>query len=62
MLEWMSKGGPLMWIILVNAIIAVGVFFERLFYFHRAHIHTTDFVNGIRNSLKHGNIKEASAT
>ena len=62
MLEWMSKGGPLMWFILVNAIIAVAVFFERLFHFHRAHIHTTDFANGIRNSLKRGNISEAIAT
>lgn len=62
MLTWMSKGGPLMWFILVNAIIAVVVFFERFFYFHRMQIHAADFVNGIRNSLKRGNLIEAEAT
>jgi len=62
MLEWMTKGGPLMWFILVSALIAVAVFVERLFYLHRAQIHAADFVNGIRNSLKRGNLIEANAT
>ena len=62
MLEWMSKGGPLMWFILVNAIIAVAVFFERWFYLHRAQIHTGDFVDGICNSLRRGNFIDAIAT
>jgi biopolymer transport protein ExbB len=61
MMEWMTKGGPLMWFILVSAIIAVAVFVERLYYLHRAQIHTADFVNGIRNSLKRGNLIEAEA-
>src|ERR1035441_7383928 len=56
MLEVMTKGGPLMWFILISAILAIAVFFERLFHYHRAQIHTNDFVNGVLNSLKRGNV------
>lgn len=61
MVDLMNRGGPLMWLILVNALVAVGVFCERLLHFHRAHINATDFVNGIRNSLQRGNVIEATA-
>jgi len=61
MLEFMSKGGPLMWLILFNSIIAIAIFFERLFHYHRAGIHAGDFVAGIRNSLQRGNHLEALA-
>lgn len=57
-----SKGGLLMWFIIIIAILAIAVFFERLFHYHRAQIHTDDFVKGILNSLKRGNIKEAIDT
>jgi biopolymer transport protein ExbB len=59
MLELMHKGGPLMWFILANSIIAIGVFLERLFHYHRAQINTHDFLNGIRNVLRSGNTAEA---
>ena len=62
MLTVMIKGGPLMWLILFNAILAVAVSFERFFHFHRAQIHTTDFVQGILNALKRGNVIEAIGT
>ena len=57
-----NKGGPLMWFILVGAILAIAVFFERFFHYHRAQIHAADFVNGILNSLKRGNVIEAIGT
>jgi biopolymer transport protein ExbB len=57
----MSQGGPLMWVILLNAAVAVGIFLDKFFHFHRAQINTTDFVNGIRNALKRGNVIEAIA-
>jgi biopolymer transport protein ExbB len=57
----MSQGGPLMWLILALALVAVAVFLEKLFHFHRAQINEVDFVNGIRNSLKRGNMIEAIA-
>ncbi len=58
----MTKGGPLMWPILFNAIVAIAVFFERFFHYHRAQIHTNDFVQGILNALKRGNAIEAIGT
>jgi biopolymer transport protein ExbB len=51
----MTKGGPLMWFILVGAILSLAVFLERFFHYHRAQIHANDFVNGILNSLRRGN-------
>ena len=62
MLTIIAKGGPLMWFILISAILAIAIFFERLFHYHRAQIHTDDFVKGILNSLKRGNVKEAIDT
>ena len=62
MLTLLIKGGPLMWVILLVAIVAVAVFLERFFHYHRAHIHTDDFINGILNSLKRDNIVEAVDT
>lgn len=62
MLTVMTKGGPLMWFILISAILAIAVFFERLYRYHTAQIHTNDFINGILNSLRHGNVKEAIDT
>jgi biopolymer transport protein ExbB len=62
MLTVMTKGGPLMWLILFNAIVAVAVFLERIFHYHRAQIHTNDFVHGIVNALKRGNVIEAIGT
>jgi biopolymer transport protein ExbB len=56
-----SKGGLLMWLILLNGLVALWVFLEKFFHFHRAHINANDFVNGIRNSLKRGNVIESIA-
>ena len=41
MLTVMTKGGPLMWLILFNAIVGVAVFLERSFHYHRAQITPT---------------------
>ena len=62
MLTIMAKGGLLMWFILIGAVLAIGIFFERLFHYHREQIHTDDIVNGILNSLKLGNVSEAIDT
>ena len=58
---FMTQGGPLMWLILALALVALAVFLEKTFHYHRAQINTTDFLNGIRNSLKRGNVNEATA-
>ena len=62
MLKLMNQGGPLMWVILLNAFIALVIFLEKYFHFHRAQINTTDFINGIRNAISRGNLNEAQAT
>jgi biopolymer transport protein ExbB len=61
-MDLMLKGGPLMWLILFNGLLAIAIFLERWLHFHRAQIHTPDFVSGIRNALQRGNYTEAVAT
>src|ERR1051325_8059735 len=61
MLQLMIKGGPLMWLILFTSVVAIAIFFERLFHYHRAQINVTDFVAGIRNLLQRGKQIEALA-
>lgn len=57
----MTKGGPLMWVILFFSVVAVAIFLERLLHYHRAQINAGDFVQGIRNLLKRGNVIESIA-
>ena len=54
-----QEGGLVMWIILAGGGIALFVFLERFFHVHRAKIKTDDFLKGICNILRHGNINEA---
>jgi biopolymer transport protein ExbB len=61
MQEMFFKGGPLMWLILLNAVLALIIFLERLLHYHRAHINAGDFAQGIRNSLSRGNRREVIA-
>lgn len=59
MLELVQKGGPLVWIILICSITALGVFSERLLSLHRSSIHTGDFLRGLTNLIRRGNYAEA---
>ena len=45
-IDYIQKGGLLMWPILVCSIISIAVFAERLFYLHRATIHVGEFLQG----------------
>ena len=45
-----------MWPILVCSIISIGVFAERLFYFHRATIHVGEFLQGLSNLVQRAGI------
>jgi biopolymer transport protein ExbB len=58
-IEYLQKGGLLMWPILVCSIISIAVFAERLFYFHRATIHVGEFLKGLANLIKRRNFAEA---
>jgi biopolymer transport protein ExbB len=59
MIDYMQKGGPLMWLILLCSAIAIGVFVERLLYFHRATINVGDFLQGLANLIRKRNFAEA---
>jgi len=50
-----------MWLIAFLGLVALITFLEKLFHFHRAQINTADFINGIRNALKRGNVVESIA-
>lgn len=58
-LKIMSEGGPVMWLILVCSVVAVFIFIEKLFYFHRVQINAGDLVRGLANVLKRNSIVEA---
>ncbi|MDE3068022.1 MAG: MotA/TolQ/ExbB proton channel family protein [Verrucomicrobiota bacterium] len=53
------NGGPVIWLILLAAAVALAVFIERVLYCHRAQINSTEFLNGVRTVLKRDNVVEA---
>ncbi|MGZ5025151.1 MAG: MotA/TolQ/ExbB proton channel family protein, partial [Chthoniobacterales bacterium] len=59
MIDYIQKGGLLMWPILVCSVISIAVFAERLFYFHRATIHVAEFLQGLSNLIARRNYAEA---
>jgi biopolymer transport protein ExbB len=58
-IDYIQKGGLLMWPILVCSIVAIAVFAERLFYLHRATIHVGEFLKGLSNLIQRRNFAEA---
>lgn len=54
-------GGPVFWILVVVAVAALVVFFERFFELRRAQIDWQDFLKGVINVLSIGNEEEALA-
>lgn len=54
-------GGPVFWLLLILAVAAVVVFFERLFELRRSQIDWQDFIKGVVNVLEGGNADEALA-
>ena len=59
MLDYMQKGGPLMWLILLCSVVSVAVFAERLLYYHRASINPGEFLQGLSNLLRNRRYAEA---
>ena len=60
MFELLQQGGWIVWVILVSGLLALVVFLERVLHLHRARIKSEDFLMGICNNLRHGNIQEAT--
>ena len=59
MLDFMQKGGPLMWAILFCSVLASAVFLERLVYFHRISVRVGEFIRGLANLLRGRRYAEA---
>jgi biopolymer transport protein ExbB len=55
----LANGGPVIWLIVLAAAIAIVVFIERALYCHRSQINSTEFLNGVRTVLKRNNVVEA---
>src|ERR1700691_3079361 len=55
----LANGGPVIWLILIAAALAIAVFIERALNCPRAQINSTEFLNGVRNVLKRDNVVEA---
>lgn len=54
-----ASGGPVFWILVVMAVVAVILYFERLLDLRRAQIDCRDFLKGVMNVLDSGNDDEA---
>ncbi len=50
-MEYMVKGGPVMWPLLIMSIIALAVIFERLWALQKAKINVNEFLAKVRKSL-----------
>ncbi len=57
----LANGGPVIWLILIAAATAAVVFVERVLFCHRSQINSAEFLNGVRNVIKRGNVVEAIA-
>jgi biopolymer transport protein ExbB len=58
-LNLLFSGGAMIWLILASSAVAIVVFIERLLHYHRAQIHSAEFLTGVRNVMKRDNIIEA---
>lgn len=59
MTELISKGGPLVWLLLGCLCFAVAVFLERLAYYHRASMNIGEFLAGLGSLIRRKNYAEA---
>lgn len=59
MIDYMQKGGPLMWLILLFSVVAGAVFLERVAYFYRATIRVGEFMGGLANLIQQRRWAEA---
>jgi biopolymer transport protein ExbB len=54
-----SRGGPMMVVLLIMAMLAFVFFIERVLYLHRGQIKASAFLNGIKNTLAKRRLVEA---
>ncbi|MCX7775596.1 MAG: MotA/TolQ/ExbB proton channel family protein [Rectinemataceae bacterium] len=59
MIEFISKGGPVLWVIIALSVAAVAIIIERLLYLRRISIDEEKLFLRIKNSLMEGHYSEA---
>jgi len=59
LLDFMAKGGPVMWFILFCSVLGSAVFLERLIYFHRISVRVGEFMRGLANLIRGRRYAEA---
>ena len=59
MLDLISKGGPLVWLLLSCLALSAAIFLERIAYFHRVSMNIGEFLAGIASLIRRGNYAEA---
>jgi len=55
----LTKGGPMMLVIMFMAAVAIVLFIERALYLHKAQIRSKAFLDGIKNTLERRRLVEA---
>ena len=58
-IQIMQDGGPVMWVILGCSVLALAVFLEKVFQFHRDEINVRELLHGLVNVLKRDGLVEA---
>ena len=58
-LSLFARGGPMIWILIALAVLALTLFVERLLYLHRGQIRAKAFIDGIKNILAKRRLVEA---
>ena len=59
MIDYMQKGGPLMWVILFCSVLAGAIFLERVTYFHRITIRLGELLRGLSNLIQEARFADA---
>jgi biopolymer transport protein ExbB len=59
MKELITQGGPLIFLLLGCSLLAVGIFLERFFHYHRSTIVVQDLLQGLGNLISRKNYAEA---
>ena len=58
-IQIMQDGGPVMWVILGCSVLALAVFLEKVFQFHRDEINVRELLHGLINVLNRDGLVEA---
>ncbi len=59
MIDYLQKGGPLMWVLLALSILSGGVFLERILFLNQITIPVADFLRGLSNLIREKRWAEA---